>query len=264
MVGTNADKASTAVDAVSTNADAISTAADLVGTNADVVAASGSAADALGYKNTASSAADTALATLDSFDDKYLGAKSSNPTLDNGGDTLLVGALYYNTLDEVMNVYSGSTWVAAYASLSGALLQTSNLGDIITRPTNEVPVGYLECDGSEVSRVLFLGLFNAIGTLYGVGDGSLTFNIPDLRGEFIRGFDNGRGIDSGRLIGSFQVDEFKSHSHATSAWYWNTSIGGNAIYGSNGSGSSSGGGTGGTGGTETRPRNIAMLYCIKY
>lgn len=59
-----------------------------------------------------------------------------------------------------------------------------------------VPAGYLLCDGGTISRTTYSRLFQAIGTTYGVGDGSTTFAIPDLRGEFIRGLDNSRGVDT--------------------------------------------------------------------
>lgn len=64
--------------------------------------------------------------------------------------------------------------------------------------------GWLKCDGSAVSRTTYAALFAAIGTTYGAGDGATTFNVPDLRGEFIRVLDDGRGVDSGRTLGSFQ------------------------------------------------------------
>lgn len=64
--------------------------------------------------------------------------------------------------------------------------------------------GVIYCDGSEVSRTVYAELFAEIGTLYGSGDGSSTFNLPDMRGEFARGFDNARGVDAGRSMGSWQ------------------------------------------------------------
>lgn len=67
-----------------------------------------------------------------------------------------------------------------------------------------VPAGYLELAGQAISRTTYSALFALFGTTYGVGDGSTTFNLPDTRGEFIRGWDHGRGIDSGRTLGSFQ------------------------------------------------------------
>tara|TARA_R100001440_G_scaffold32199_1_gene50773 strand:+ start:173 stop:1324 length:1152 start_codon:yes stop_codon:yes gene_type:complete len=79
-----------------------------------------------------------------------------------------------------------------------------------------VPSGYLECNGAAVSRTTYAALFAVIGTQYGAGNGSSTFNIPDLRGEFIRGFDNGKGTDSGRSIASSQSDQNKQHNHSAS------------------------------------------------
>ncbi|WP_052699841.1 phage tail protein [Martelella endophytica] len=70
--------------------------------------------------------------------------------------------------------------------------------------TNEPPAGWLECDGALISRTAYAGLFAAIGTTFGGGDGATTFKLPDLRGEFLRGWDHGRGVDAGRAFGSFQ------------------------------------------------------------
>lgn len=66
------------------------------------------------------------------------------------------------------------------------------------------PIGYLVCDGSAVSRTTYPELYNAIGNLYGAGNGTTTFNLPDFRGEFVRGVDDGRGVDPGRVLGSNQ------------------------------------------------------------
>ncbi|MER9870212.1 tail fiber protein [Mesorhizobium sp. M0136] len=66
------------------------------------------------------------------------------------------------------------------------------------------PTGWLKCNGQAVSRTTYADLFAAIGTSWGVGDAVSTFNVPDFRGEFLRGFDDGRGIDTGRVFGSFQ------------------------------------------------------------
>ena len=76
------------------------------------------------------------------------------------------------------------------------------------------PAGYLKCNGQAVSRATYAALFNAIGTRYGLGDGSNTFNLPDVRGNVIRGYDDGRGIDPGRALGSEQADQNKGHTHS--------------------------------------------------
>ena len=66
------------------------------------------------------------------------------------------------------------------------------------------PTGWHATDGSAVSRTTYANLFTAIGTTYGAGDGSTTFNLPDGRGYFVRTWDNGAGRDSGRALGSTQ------------------------------------------------------------
>lgn len=123
------------------------------------------------------------------------------------------------------------------------------------------PAGYLICDGSQVSRTTYADLFAVISTTYGEGDTTTTFNLPDLRGEFIRGFDDGRGADAGRAFGSFQSDEFESHAH--------TGVSGDPgtdparIGGANRVADTGIYTTTAVGGTETRPRNVAMNYIIK-
>lgn len=91
-------------------------------------------------------------------------------------------------------------------------------GQIIYVGFSSAPTGYLKANGAAVSRSVYASLFTAIGTTFGVGDGSTTFNVPDLRGEFIRGWDDSRGVDVSRAFGSAQADAFKSHSHT-----WNFS-----------------------------------------
>jgi phage-related tail fiber protein len=138
-------------------------------------------------------------------------------------------------------------------------------GSIIHVAMNSAPTGYLKANGAAVSRSTYAALFAAIGSTFGVGDGSTTFNLPDLRGEFVRGWDDARGIDGSRVFGSAQTDEIKSHVHI--------------VYPSNSAGAfanafdvdTAGSGTNlndpklttATGGAETRPRNIALLACIK-
>jgi microcystin-dependent protein len=89
-------------------------------------------------------------------------------------------------------------------------------GSVFCMAVATVPSGYLECNGAAVSRTTYAALFAIIGTNYGTGNGSSTFNLPDLRGEFIRGFDNGRGADSGRSIASSQGASNASHNHSIS------------------------------------------------
>ncbi len=77
-------------------------------------------------------------------------------------------------------------------------------GDIKYTARSSAPTGWLKANGAAVSRTAYAELFAAIGTVYGEGDGFNTFNLPDLRGEFVRGWDDGRGVDAGRIMGSWQ------------------------------------------------------------
>ena len=86
-------------------------------------------------------AKDSTLAAFDSFDDRYLGAKSSDPTTDNDGDPLQSGMLYFNTVSGVMNVYDGSAWVAAYVSAAGVLIAANNLSDLTSTTTARSNLG---------------------------------------------------------------------------------------------------------------------------
>ncbi|MCS5748470.1 tail fiber protein [Klebsiella quasipneumoniae subsp. quasipneumoniae] len=156
-------------------------------------------------------------------------------------------------------------------------------GDIKYTARSTAPTGWLKADGDAVSRTTYAALFAAIGTTFGAGDGSTTFNLPDLRGEFIRGWDDGRGVDASRTFGSAQKgtivgakDDNNDDANASflakgstvdygsdgvlfadypgiSAYYLNltektaiTSAGQNQFF------------------SVTRPRNVALLACIKY
>lgn len=152
-------------------------------------------------------------------------------------------------------------------------------GAVMDFAMQAAPAGWLVCDGSQISRVDFAALFAAIGTTWGAGNGSTTFTLPDFRGEFRRGWDGGRGVDAGRAFGSGQLDALQGHRH-----HFTDGAGGQlGISTTNtiGSGSTTrflGPGvsgdvvrapkTDGANGTprtgpETRPRNIAVLTCIK-
>lgn len=134
-------------------------------------------------------------------------------------------------------------------------------GQVIHCASASIPAGYLECNGAAVSRATYGTLFAAIGTAYGAGDGATTFNVPDLRGEFIRGADRGRGVDAARAIASAQAGAIESHTHASGM---QRGIAFNGVGAAQGDGSIGGWTTGATGATETRPRNVAMVAVIKY
>jgi microcystin-dependent protein len=123
---------------------------------------------------------------------------------------------------------------------------------------------WLFCDGRSLSRTKYKELFEAIGTRYGKGDGVNTFNIPDRRGLFPRTLDAGHGMDedSRRELGSYQVDEFKAHTHFSQGGTsnnWGPATGVHAPFSITGSRE-----TTETGGQETRPKNISVYTCIRY
>jgi len=136
---TSASNAATSATNASNSASSASTSATNASNSAS--AAATSASNAATSESNAATSASNAAASYDSFDDRYLGAKSSAPTLDNDGNTLLTGALYFNTVTNEMKVWSGSAWLNAYASLSGALLATNNLSDLNNTATARTNLG---------------------------------------------------------------------------------------------------------------------------
>lgn len=169
---------------------------------------------------------------------------------------------------------SGNQTIAGNKTFTGSTsLQTVTVGSITGTGAEQsgmiahfamttAPAGWLKANGAAVSRTTYSSLFSAIGTVFGSGDGSTTFNLPDLRGEFVRGWDDGRGVDSDRVFATWQTDEIKSHTHTVPR---GASEGDNLNTATNGWGPDATPiPTNATGGTETRPRNIALLACIKY
>jgi microcystin-dependent protein len=164
------------------------------------------------------------------------------------------------------------------------------------------PTGYLVCDGSAVSRTTYADLYTAIGDTFGAGDGSTTFNLPNLLGEFIRGYNgSGSGKDTGRSFGDQQDDAVSDHNHlmaknnstangfanegtsdffggsyykylAMSSGAGETGSAGGGVDNSNESAAMNFGvdeindfksGSSTTAELETRPTNVALLACIK-
>lgn len=153
---------------------------------------------------------------------------------------------------------------------------TGPVGEIIASGSATVPYGFFLCDGTTVSRTVFADLFQSIGTTYGVGDGSTTFNLPDLRGIFPRGAGSqtfGSQTYSTSL-GTKQNDELESHNHSggTSGPFSTTVATDATRFASNNNNSGtgwwmSGGngqGTGASGGSETRPANQGVAYYIRW
>ena len=109
-------------------------------------------------------------------------------------------------------VNGGFMQTDASGNLSFQIVAGVPTGSVFCMAVATVPSGYLECNGQTLSRTTYAALFNIIGTQYGAPSGS-TFKVPDLRGEFIRGFDNGRNVDPSRSIGTLQGDDNKLHNH---------------------------------------------------
>jgi len=116
-----------------------------------------------------------------------------------------------------------STASAGSGDIYGRIVKT---GTVMAWAASAIPTGWLECNGAAVSRSTYPELFVVLGTAYGSGDGSTTFNLPDYRGEFLRGLDGGVGRDpdrasrtnrgdgnTGDIIGSKQASAFELHAH---------------------------------------------------
>jgi microcystin-dependent protein len=198
-------------------------------------------------------------------------------TPDNAGTGTFTIASPNSNSDRTLTLPDASGEVVINPSLAGM---------VATFAMNSPPAGWLKANGQAVSRTTYAALFSAIGTTFGVGDGSTTFNLPDLRGEFMRGWDDGRGIDSGRAFGSAQSFAIQNIT-GTADFVANGSTGNQIVSSASGSmsiASVAGGDLRTTAGAaastgrrltldastqvqtaaETRPRNIALLACIKF
>ena len=200
--------------------------------------------------------------------------------------TPATGDIRFNTPLTQFEGYNGSGW--------GEIANGVPAGSVFTFATTTVPSGYLECNGAAVSRSTYASLFSSISTTWGVGDGSSTFNLPDLRGQFVRGWDNSAGVDSGRSFASSQSDQNKQHNHTASTTsltggirkisegfdaggsatgvFTKTQDGTNSITGASSTSPVGGVDFDGShthtiandGGTEVRVKNYALMYVIKF
>ena len=191
--------------------------------------------------------------------------------------TPATGDIRFNTTLTQFEGYNGSAW--------GEIANGVPAGSVFSYASTTPPTGYLECNGAAVSRSTYASLFSAISTTWGVGDGSSTFNLPDLRGQFVRGWDNSAGVDSGRSFASSQTDQNKQHTHSVTdpGHQHNTSVTNSDLFPATGAKTISFGGAGGypattftmsdattgislvnQGGTEVRVKNYALMYVIKF
>jgi microcystin-dependent protein len=158
------------------------------------------------------------------------------------------------------------------------LKQFMPVGIILPYSKTTAPTGFLLCDGSAVSRTTYSDLFAAIASTAGQGNGATTFNVPDLRGRFIRGWDNAAGRDpdaatrtaintggnTGDNIFSLQDEEFKAHTHNQTDNVSGTGTGAIQPVGGNSAVNTGSRATSSTGGNETRPKNVNVNFIIKY
>lgn len=162
------------------------------------------------------------------------------------------------------------------AHLAPVVAQALNpAGTIIEHGAAGTPAGYLPCDGSVISRTTYANLFAAISDKWGVGNGTTTFSVPDLRGRFSRMKDLGAGRDidsrtplgtgAASDVGSVQSDVFGSHNHGIGNFWAEY----NSVYDAQGGGGAFPPGIGPAtaatqGGSETRPKNAYVMKYIKY
>ncbi|MCR9053479.1 MAG: phage tail protein [Phaeodactylibacter xiamenensis] len=189
--------------------------------------------------------------------------------------------------------YSPYTMFVQYAATAGRADNGVPAGTVLpfAGPKTKVPTGYLLCDGRSIVKTEYPDLFNAIGITYGGTSNGATFNLPDYRGIFLRGNDEGRGIDENRELGSLQqdatampenpftgeTDQAGAHTHegVTLMPFINSGSSVGADYAASGSRfpwktnpSLAGAHTHNVeisgGDSETRPVNMSVNYMIKY
>jgi hypothetical protein len=212
---TNADVVLTHADVVLTNADVVSTGLDKAATNADVLL---TAADVISSAASAAAAA----ASADAFDDVYLGSKTADPTLDNDGDALTEGDLYYNSVGTVLKYYTGSAWVSITSGGITDLVQdtTPQLGgnlDVNGNSIVSVSNGNIAITPNNTGSVVIDGLSHpqADGSagqfLKTDGSGNLSFDDPAFTLSYTKGTNTGDNsttaftINSGRSVNDVLV-----------------------------------------------------------
>ena len=180
-------------------------------------------------------------------------------------------------LSDVQSVATSRTNLDVFSKAETRQMAPAGLVATFARST--APTGWLKANGAAVSRTAYADLYAAIGTRFGAGDGINTFNLPDLRGEFPRYWDDGRGVDSGRTLGSSQGDAIRNITGSISmagggffdggsgVLYPTTTTDGQSVSGiKNGRSDDFAFDASRTVPTanENRPRNISLLACIKF
>ncbi len=222
-----------------------------------------------------------------------MGLKFAAPTVFDKDNVAIPEAgeiIYDSSVSKFYGHDHSSNWVEL--SSGGSSMPA---GVIIPFGGTTAPNGYLFADGSAVSRTVYADLFAAIGTAFGAGDGATTFNLPDLRGRFMRGVSDSSGVDAdsasrtasasggntGNNVGSLQSDATKKnglalsdpgHAHTYGDYYAGSGAGGVWPAGGGTSGGTHNRGTSsnstnitlGNGDSETRPKNLYVNYIVKF
>ena len=205
--------------------------------------------------------------------------RSTTPTTGDNSSRIATTAFTAASISTFQNTVN-----SAIAALQDLINSTRPVpaGSVFYMAGAIVPYGYLECDGSWVLKATYEDLWQALGSpILGTGNNAGKFKLPDLRGEFVRGWDHGRGVDVNRQILSSQQDQIERHKHvapyseAFAAPFGQTSGTGyqgsgrtdydNYLYHTN-DGSDFNGPVNSTDviGDETRPRNVALMPIIKW
>jgi hypothetical protein len=133
-VAVDADASAASASASTASGQAIAAAASASTAISEALSAASSANAAEASATAASNSANAAAASYDAFDDRYLGSKSSDPALDNDGNSLVIGALYWNSVSNVMKAWDGAAWVATYVPGSG-FLTVADIGTLVVGPS---------------------------------------------------------------------------------------------------------------------------------
>jgi len=241
---------------------------------ADASAVAQQAQDAEDAADAATVTANAASATANGIAATANTALTNSTNAVNTANSANSTATTANTTANTANTTANSALSTANAATSTAntALSTAQAlnptGMVIWVAMSSAPAGFIKANGAAVSRTTYSALFAAIGTTFGSGDGSTTFNVPDLRGEFIRGWDDSREVDSGRGFGSSQSHQLQEHTHTVTYFSRNVGDPPNPItigdfQNTGNTKQTNSAGTTGNFGSETRPRNVALLACIK-
>lgn len=206
-------------------------------------------------------------------------AKGAKAIVRRDGSALQAGDIPAGSVNAVL--YDGTAFQLLYLIPPATQVYPGAVGFYAQ---SSAPSGWLACDGSAVSRTTYAALFAALGTAYGAGNGTTTFNLPDARGRVLRSFDPSGVVDPASVFGAFQADQDQIHDHfngivettgsPTMMVYQRVATGvpgnaGNTAHADSNTPTRQGttsttAATTGTFGTETRVKGLILLACVKY